>query len=500
MAQRFYINTSKEATLLASVGTADVTFNLSGSGMVNVPAAPFTIRIDPDTPQEEVCLVTAGSATSLTVTRGFDGTSTFSHTAGAKVRHVVVAEFFNKADAHVEASINVHGLTGGAAVVGTTQLQTLSGKTLNDSITDVAHSTSPAATQAHRVHADAATAKDGYVWDNSGSSTGKAFLAKVAGVDKTYIEGDGDLVVGGTTTTTGITNTGALTSTGALVNNGTAKVTGAVDLDSTLNVDGTTSLVGTVTVGAGAALNFEDPPSAGHAARVHIPARASDLAVTIFNDTTGLTSATIRGSGNIATLGGLEFYDTARVVGSHSTGGTIVPSPVNNMLFFNTTTGMLQRYDSATTSWVNILYYGAVASGGFARYFTNTVQSIPDIVTTPLQFHTAVTTSGDVTASGAGNTQFTLNRAGVWSIHATAVFASGSGFREVAIRNQSGPTRYASQNMNASATSAALTVSTERVFTSGTVIEITAFQASGGALNTLPVEGMHAVSFRWVRP
>lgn len=497
MAQRFYINTSKEATLLASVGTADVTFNLSGSGMVNVPAAPFTIRIDPDTPQEEVCLVTAGSATSLTVTRGFDGTSTFSHTAGAKVRHVVVAEFFNKADAHVESPINVHGLTGGAAVVGTTQLQTLSGKTLNASITDVAHSTSPAATQAHRVHADAATGKHGFVWDNSGSSTGKAFLAKVAGVDKTYIEGDGDLVVGGTTATTGLTNTGLLT-TGSAVVTGTTNLQGAVDIDTTLNVDGTTALTGDVTLGASTLLSFTAPPGA-HGYRHLIRSADNSLAFGVLN-AAGVDTFHIFGSGFAETRGRLDIYDQNSPVVAVVTSTAVVPSPINNMVVFNLTSGMIERYSSGTATWVPILYYGHAANGGFARYFTNTVQSIPNNITTPVMFHTAVTTSGDVTAGGVNNQQFTLNRAGIWSIQTCIVFASASGFREVAIRNQTGPTRYASQNMDAAATSAALSTSVERAFTAGTIIEVTAFQASGGALNTLPVEGMHAISLRWVRP
>lgn len=110
MALRNYVNTSKEGQLSLPIGTGDTTITLTAPGLVNIPATPFYVRIDADTASEEVVLVGAGSsATSLmNCTRGFDGTTAFSHSAGAKVRHCVAAEFYNKADVHVEASTNVH--------------------------------------------------------------------------------------------------------------------------------------------------------------------------------------------------------------------------------------------------------------------------------------------------------------------------------------------------------------------------------------------------------
>jgi hypothetical protein len=193
MPLRNYTNTSKEGQLLSPIGTGDTTIVLSPPGLVNIPATPFYVRLDQDTASEEIVLAGSGSSatTLLNCTRGYDGTSAFSHAAGIKVRHCVAAELYNKADAHVEATTNVHGLSGGSGVAGTTQTQTLTNKTINSSIIDLAHTTSPAGSQAYKVSADNATSRDGFVWDNTGGSAGRAFVVRAAGVDRLAVTGAG---------------------------------------------------------------------------------------------------------------------------------------------------------------------------------------------------------------------------------------------------------------------------------------------------------------------
>ena len=64
---------------------------------------------------------------NLTVTRGVDGTAAASHSSGATVKHVVSARDYREPQDHIDATA-AHGATG--AVVGTTNTQTLTNKTL----------------------------------------------------------------------------------------------------------------------------------------------------------------------------------------------------------------------------------------------------------------------------------------------------------------------------------------------------------------------------------
>jgi hypothetical protein len=85
--------------------------------------------IDPDTALEEIVDVTAVSTNTLTITRGIDGSSGVAHSAGAVVRHMAIGRDYREANTHVEAASGVHGLSG--SVVGTTDTQTLTGKTID---------------------------------------------------------------------------------------------------------------------------------------------------------------------------------------------------------------------------------------------------------------------------------------------------------------------------------------------------------------------------------
>jgi hypothetical protein len=60
----------------------------------------FTIAIDPDTVNEEICFITGNSGDTFTITRGEAGTSQITHASGATVRHVLTSDdldYFNTA-------------------------------------------------------------------------------------------------------------------------------------------------------------------------------------------------------------------------------------------------------------------------------------------------------------------------------------------------------------------------------------------------------------------
>ena len=130
MAQsRFYSATAQPTVLTASITPATTVISVQQT--VGFPSnTPYILALDYNSSSEEVVLVTAQAGTSLTVTRGYDGTSAASHNAGAAVRHTWTAKDGNDSRIHEGNTNSVHGVTGN--VVGTTDTQTLTNKTLTN--------------------------------------------------------------------------------------------------------------------------------------------------------------------------------------------------------------------------------------------------------------------------------------------------------------------------------------------------------------------------------
>ena len=134
MTTRKYSSRSQQTTLSAAITSTATSMTVVSGSSLMASISPtggetFTVVIDPDTSLEEIVDVTAVSTNTLTIQRGVEASGVGqAHSAGAVVRHMVTGRDLREANTHIEASSAVHGLTG--TVVGTTDSQTLSAKTL----------------------------------------------------------------------------------------------------------------------------------------------------------------------------------------------------------------------------------------------------------------------------------------------------------------------------------------------------------------------------------
>jgi hypothetical protein len=230
MPTRNYSSRSQQTTLTAALTAAATSMTVQSAtqllggvlGGSITTTSTFTVVIDPDTALEEIVDVTGVSGTTLTIVRAIDTSpqTGLAHSAGAVIRHMAIGRDHREANTHIESTAQ-HGATG--AVVGTTNTQTLTNKTL----------TSP--TVSGLTLSDASVVFEG--------ATADAFETTLTvtdpTADRTVTIPDATTTLVGTDTTQTLTNktltSPTITGTGAIAGTFTGNLTGNV----TGNVSGT---------------------------------------------------------------------------------------------------------------------------------------------------------------------------------------------------------------------------------------------------------------------
>lgn len=109
MPRRYYSSTAARTTLSSGINSSVTSITVASTS--GFPASyPYTLIIDQDLVTEEIVTVTAASGTTLTVTRGEDGTAAVAHSASAPVNHGVSARDFDEANAFVNGGGIANGL------------------------------------------------------------------------------------------------------------------------------------------------------------------------------------------------------------------------------------------------------------------------------------------------------------------------------------------------------------------------------------------------------
>ena len=138
--RRSYAGGAKQTQLTTVLNGTTAALTIECADLSNYPtgaAGPFYVVVDRNQVTEEKILCSSRSGNTLTVFsdglttgRGADDTVVVSHGVNAELEHVFTATDADEANAHVNANSGVHGVVGG--VVGTSDTQTLSNKTLTD--------------------------------------------------------------------------------------------------------------------------------------------------------------------------------------------------------------------------------------------------------------------------------------------------------------------------------------------------------------------------------
>ena len=117
MSERREYTAGRPTTLTAALSIGATSFTIADA--TNWPTSvdyDFWVTVDGGTAQEERILCSARNGTSVTIrTRGADGTTESNHSAGATIWPSWSATDADEANAHINSTTNIHGVSGSIA-------------------------------------------------------------------------------------------------------------------------------------------------------------------------------------------------------------------------------------------------------------------------------------------------------------------------------------------------------------------------------------------------
>lgn len=457
MALRYYSNTAVATTLAAPINGSDTSMVVStASGLPG--SFPYTMIVDFGSATAEVVEVSAAAGTTLTITRGVDNTSAQAHGLAAVTVHGISKRDVSEPNSHIAASTNEHGLSGGAAVVGTTQAQTLTNKTMSGSSNTF---TSLPAAQV------------------TGALSGVSSVTSSGAISGTTITGSG--AVSGTT----ITGSSTVTGTALIPTGLTGAVTASRYVGGTATVapsTGTFSVGDHVVVVTGKILVCTTGGSPGtwtDVGSLYLPLAGGALSGGLTGTTAGFTGAVTGLSmavTNAVTGRNVSLTGSSDIVQLAVTGNGTQTSNVVEIK--NSSAALLASVTNAA-----LINHGANGVP-FVHLTRAADQSINNNSVTDMSW--TVETSDRRALSSGTVTSFTVptGYGGVWDVKAWARFAANATGLRILVIDVGGTTLVEDRRIaivTASQPTSLLCAGTV-LLADAAVVKVTVFQNSGGAL------------------